>query len=136
MPKCDFNIIELMKLGMITYGVHENCPIFKTPHLFCLSTYLHPKLFHALDLERPNKPPLLLQMITNQLKGNIIQGWLLYVIRSFLQVNFRIYYQLINFVWLSFDFFSFSRSLTICFHVALYSCVCGCPKISRNVFYL
>ena len=44
----------------------------------------------------------------NQLKENIIQGWLLYVIRSFLQVDFRFQYQLINLVWLSFDFFSFS----------------------------
>ena len=31
-------------------------------------------------------PPL--QMITSQLKEHIIQGWLLYVIRSFLQVGF------------------------------------------------
>ena len=53
-----------------------------------------------------------------------------------LQVGFRFQYQLINLVWLSFDFFSFSWSLTICFFVALYSCVCSCPKISWNVFYL
>ena len=35
-----------------------------------------------------------------------------------------------------FYFFSFSWSLTIYFFVALYSCVCSCPKISQNVFYL
>ena len=29
-----------------------------------------------------------------------------------------------------------SWSLTICFFGALYSWVCSCPKISRNVFYL
>ena len=75
-------------------------------------------------------------MITNQFKGNIIQRWLSYVIRSFLQVGFRFQYQLINFVWLLFDFFSFSWSFNICFSVALYSCVCSCPKISQNVFYL
>ena len=40
--------------------------------------------------------------------------------------------QLINLVWLSFDFFLFSWSLTFCFVVPLYSCVCSCPKISRN----
>ena len=34
-----------------------------------------------------NPPPL--QMITNQFQGNIIQGCLSYVIRSFLQVGFR-----------------------------------------------
>ena len=49
-------------------------------------------------------------MITNQLKENIILGWLLYIVRSFLQVGFRFQYQLINFVWLSFDVFSFSWS--------------------------
>ena len=74
--------------------------------------------------------------IINQLKENIIQGWLLYVIRSFLLVGFRLQYQLINLAWLSFDFFSFSWSITIYFFVVLYSCVCSCPKISQNVFYL
>ena len=59
----------------------------------------------------------------------------IYVIRSFLQVGFRFQYQLINLVWLSFDFFSFSWSLTIYFFVALYSCVCSCPRVP-NVFYL
>ena len=98
--------------------------------------HLHPKFFHPLDFGRPIQriPPL--QMITIQLKENIIQGWLLYVISSFLQVGFRFQYQLINLLWLSFGFFSFSWSLTICFFVALYSCLCSCPKISRNIFYL
>ena len=53
-----------------------------------------------------------------------------------LQVGFRFQYQIINLVWLSFDFFSFSWSLPICFLLDLYSCVCSCSKISRNVFYL
>ena len=56
--------------------------------------------------------------------------------RSFLQVDFRFLYQLINLVWLSFDFFSFSWCLTICFFVALHSCMRSCPKILRNIFYL
>ena len=67
-------------------------------------------------------------MITSQLKENIIQGWLLYVIRSFLQVGFRFQYQLINLVWLSFDFFSFSWSFTIRISVVLYFCV----QLSKN----
>ena len=68
--------------------------------------------------------PLSLQMITNQLKEAIIQGWLLHVIRSFLQVSFCFQYQLINLSWLSFDSFSFSWNLTICIFVAcLYSYV-------------
>ena len=81
-----------------------------------------------------NPPPFL--MITNQLKQNIIQGWLLRVTRSFLQVSFCFQYHLINLVWLFFDFFSFSWSFTTCFLVALYSCVYSCTKISRNHTWL
>ena len=47
-----------------------------------------------------------LQMITSQLKENIIQGWVLYVIKPFLKVGFSFQYQLIILVWLYFDFFS------------------------------
>ena len=95
--------------------------------------------FHPLDFGRPisNEPSSSsLQMITNQLKENIIQGWLSYVVRPFLEVGFGFQYQLINLVWLSFEFFSFSWSLTIYSFLAFYSCVCSCPKISRNIFYL
>ena len=88
----------------------------------------------TLDINFKQTPSL--QMITNQIRENIIQGWLLYVIRSFLQVRYHFQYQLINLVCLSFDFFPFSWSLIVCFFMALYSCVCGCPKISQNVFYL
>ena len=51
--------------------------------------HLRPKFFHPLDLRRPisNKPPL--QILTNQLTENTIQGWLLYVFKSFLYVGFR-----------------------------------------------
>ena len=51
-------------------------------------------------------------MMTNRFKENIIQGWLLYVIRSFYLFffGFCFQYQLINFVWLSIDIFSFSWS--------------------------
>ena len=51
-----------------------------------------------------------LQIKTNQLKYNKIQGWLLYVIRSFLQVGLCFQYQRINLVWLSINFFPFSWS--------------------------
>ena len=74
--------------------------------------HIRPKHFHPLDLGRPisNEPSPLptLQMKTNGLKEKIIQGWLFYFIRSFFQIGFRSQYQLINFVWLSFDFFSFT----------------------------
>ena len=103
--------------------------------------------FHPLDLGRPvsnNLPPVHLQMITNQLKENIIQGWLLYVIRSFLQVGFCFQYQLTDLVWLSINSFciylkqissKLNWTRTMYFFVALYSCVWSCPKISRNAFF-
>ena len=47
-----------------------------------------------------------------------------YLARSFLQVGFCFQYQLINLVWLFFDFFSFNWSLTTSFFVALYSLLC------------
>ena len=75
---------------------------------------LRPKFFQPLDLGRPisSKPPVPfpLETIRNQLKGNIILRWLLYIIRSFLQVRSRFLYQLINLVCLSIDFFSFNWS--------------------------
>ena len=81
----------------------------------------------TLDVQFETNSPL--QMITNQLKENIIQEWLLYLIRSFLKVGFRFQYQITNLTWLSFDVFWFSWSLTICFFVSLYSFVGSCPKI-------
>ena len=74
--------------------------------------------------------PLKIIIIINHLKENIIQGWLLDVIMSILYVEFRFQYQLINLVWPSFDLFSFSWSLTICFLVALCSL---CVQLSKNI---
>ena len=34
------------------------------------------------------------------------------------------------------NFFFSNKSFTICFFVALYSRVCSCPKISRNIFFI
>ena len=108
-------LFQQTSYGRYTYDVHENWKIFKTTQPL---VQLRPKFFHPLDLERPisNDPPLPppstnhLQIITNQLKENIIQGWTLHVIRSFPQVSFCSQYQLINFVWLSIDFYLFSWS--------------------------
>ena len=73
-----------------TYVIHGS-PVLKTPH------------------SHPLPPSWSWMSNVNQLKDNMIQGWLLYFIWSFLQVVFRFQYQLINFVWLSTDFFfSFS----------------------------
>ena len=60
-----------------------------------LLVQLRSRFFHPFTLDVQFQSPFLtLQMIANQLKGNIILGWLLYVIRSFLQVGFRFQYQL------------------------------------------
>ena len=79
--------------------------------------------------------PSSIQLIITQLKENIIQGWLLYVIRTFFKVGFRFQYQLINLDWLSFEFFSFNWSLIISFLVDLYSWMRNCPKIEQNILY-
>ena len=66
----------------------------------------------TLDVEFQTNPftALPFKMIANQLKENIIHGWLLSVTRSILKTGFCFQYQLINLVWLSFDFFSFRWS--------------------------
>ena len=69
--------------------------------------------------------------IINQLKENIIQGWLLYVIRSFLYVSFRFQYQLINLIWIFFYFFSSSWSLIMW----LYTLKCAVVQKNHG-FYL
>ena len=56
----------------------------------------------TVDVQFQTNPSSPLQVITNQLKPNIIQEWPLYVTSSFPQVGFRFQYQLINLVWLSF----------------------------------
>ena len=117
------------------YDVHENCPIFKTPHP---RVHLLPIFFHLLELGRPisNEPFHLSPNDSQSIKIKHNPRMTIYVIRSFLQIGFCFQYQFINFVWLSFDFFSFNWSHTLCFFMALYSCVCSCPRISWNVIYL
>ena len=79
--------------------------------------------------------PLPFLKTTNQLKENIVQRWLLYVTRSFLHVGFCFQYQLINLIWLCFDFFPFSWSLTICFPW-LHALVCAVVQKNRKVFFI
>ena len=77
-----------------TCNVHENWSVFKNrpppraSHSPCVATS---KIFlpcYSWTFNFKPNPPL--QMIT-ALKGNITLGWLLYVIRSFLQVGFIIF---------------------------------------------
>ena len=132
---CDWSLFTRLFVRDDVHMTSMNCPTFKTPTPL---VHLRPQFFHTLDLGRPisTEPPLSLQMITSQLKENIIQGLTLYVISSFLQVGFRFLYQInqSHLVWLPFDFFSFSWSLTICFLVALYLWVCRCSKYYEMSF--
>ena len=115
--------MSLFWYGMAHIWCSSKLSNFQEPHPPCLTTskILPPPWPWTSNFKRPS-------LNDNQLKENIIQGWLLYVIRSSLQVGFLFQFQLINLIWLSFDFFLSSWSLTICFFVALYSCVCSCPK--------
>ena len=126
------NITEFFSKGWYTYRVHEHCPIFKTPHRSCPSAS---KILPPLWLWMCNfKWTTPLQIITSQLKENIIQGWLIcYQVLSSGSLSFSV--SIHNLVWLSFNFFAFIWSLTICFFVASYSCVCSCAKIQMSFIY-
>ena len=71
----------------------------------------------------PLQPPASLQMITNQRKYNPSMTTASYQVLLSGRLLFSA--NLINLVWLSFDFFLFSWSLTFCFVVPLYSLVCA-----------
>ena len=71
----------------------------------------------------PLQPPASLQMITNQRKYNPSMTNASYQVLLSGRLLFSA--NLINLVWLSFDFFLFSWSLTFCFVVPLYSLVCA-----------
>ena len=94
-----------------------------------LLAHLRPKFFHPLDLGSPiwNEHSLRLQMIINQLKANIVQGWLLYVIRSILQVGFRFKNRLINLInWLLF--------IQLKYHYLIFrGFILLCVQLSKNI---
>ena len=82
--------------GWYTYDINENCSMAFSLLGGLISlrkkknlSHLRPKFFDLFELGRQFQMNVPLQMITNQLKENIIRWWLLYVIRSFLQVGFR-----------------------------------------------
>ena len=85
---------------------------FQDPSLPLSSYVLNFYTRLTLDIQfQTNTPPSPNDnQITNHWKENIIQGWLLYIIRTFLQVRFCFHYQLINLVWRSIDFFPFNWS--------------------------
>ena len=78
--------------------------------------HLRPKFFNSFDLERPISSDFLPSPNDNQsIKRKHNPRMTIYVIRYSLHVGFRLQYQLVSLIWLSFDFFSFSWSLTISF---------------------
>ena len=127
---------------------------FQVPPPFPATSKIFPPPW-PWTLKFKRTPHPLLQMIASRLKGNIILGWLIcYQVFPSGQVVFRFYYHLINLfeanvvprailqikTFLPSSYrkrrvgFKVSWSLTIYFFVALHSCVCSCPKISRNGF--
>ena len=70
----------------------------------------HPLSKYVQNSSISNKPPSISLNDNQSIKKNIIQRWLLYVIRSFLPVGFCFHYHLIILVWFSIDFFPSSWS--------------------------
>ena len=106
-----WTIGDVLHQERYTFDVHVLLFNFQDPPPH-LSSYVQ-NSFTPLTLHvQFQTNPLPLQMITNHLKENIIQGWLLYINRFFLQVGFCFQYQLINLVWLSIEFFPFIWSQT------------------------
>ena len=101
--------------------------------------HLRPILFHPLDLGRPIlKEPPHHHLSPNDNQSTKIKynpRMTIYVIRSFLQVDFRCQYHLINLFRLSFDFFSFSWSVIICFFVA-YTLVCAIVQKYHEISFI
>ena len=118
-------------LQIDVHDFHKYCPVFRSPTPL---VHLHLKFFHPLDFGRSILNKSLLQIITKSIKRKHNLRMTIKCYQVLFQVGFRFQFQLINLVWLSFDFFSFSWSLTICFFVALYSCVCSCPKYHKMSF--
>ena len=88
--------------------------------------HLLPKFFHPiiLDIQFQTNPIPPSPMITNQLKEDIIQRGLLYVIRSFLQVGFRLHYQHINLSGFPLTYFQLAEA-TLSVFSRLYTHVCA-----------
>ena len=106
------NITEFFSKGWYTYHVHEPCPS---------TSKILPPLWLWMCNFKWTTP---LQIITSQLKENKVQGWLLYVIRSFLQVGFRFQYKFI--ILSGFPLTSFHLSEASLFPFSwLYALVCA-----------
>ena len=100
--------------------IHENSFIFKTPHPPCPSTskILGPPWRWTSNFKQTSPSSSPLQMITNKLKENIIQGWLW---GSSLRSTFV--FSISSLILPGFPLISFhlAEALLLAFFVALYS---------------
>ena len=91
----------------------------------------------TLDVQfQPTPPSPPLQMITNQLKENITQGWLCMLSGPSSRSAFVFNINSLILSGFPLTYFHLAEAGLCTFFVALCSCVCRCPKVSRNVFYL
>ena len=98
--------------------------------------HLHQTFFYPIKLWRPipnETPPL--QMINNQLKENIIQGWLLYVTRSFFQVSFCFQYHSLIFSGFPLTSFHLAEASLSAF-LWLYTLVCAVLQKYREMLFI
>ena len=121
-------------LGMIHIWHPWELSIFQDPHLPCpaMSKILSPPWPWTSNFKQ-TLSPYPLQMITNQLKENIIQGWLFMLSGTPFMSAFV--FSINSLVLSGFPLISFHlvEASLFPFFVALHSCVCCCP---RNPFYL
>ena len=129
------NCKAINQTRVFVYGmIHIWCPwklsnFQNPPHH--LSIYVQNSFIPlSLDVQFQMNPPL--QIIINQLKENIIKGWLLYDVRSFLQVGFRFQFQLVNLVCLSFHLDKASLSA----FSWLYTLVCVAVQNYNEMFFI
>ena len=121
---------HLINIRDDTNDDHKNCQLFNIPPP--LSIYVqNSSISLTLNIQFQMNPPPILHpwIIYHNLRVTIV---MLLSGPFFRFLNF-FQHQLITLVWLSFAF-SFSGRLTICFFVALYSCVWQLSKNITKVF--
>ena len=105
----------VLKIVRFSRNPPPPCPKFFNPMTLNVQFQTTPPPPHFFPSPSPNN---------QSIKRKHNPRWLLYVIRYFLQIGFHFQYQLIiNLVWLSIDFSSFSnfKKLRICFWPFSYS---------------
>ena len=115
-----------------THDVYGNCSIFWPPCPSTSKIFPRPWPWTSNFKRTPS-----FHLITNQLKENVIKGWLLDVIRSFFQGSFLFQYQLINLAWIffGFDFIHLLKPHYLLFRGFILLCVQLSKNITKCFFY-